>query len=1046
MGEAKEYIFGPFRLNAAQEQLWRDNEEIRLAPKVFAVLRYLVEHSGELVTKNTFFDSIWPGVYVTDTVLAVHIAKAREALGDDPKRPSFIETVHRRGYRFIAACNAVQQIYPSGPVHENQASIKPIISEPATTIGSQPLVGREAELSFLREKLGAALDGTGSLVFISGPPGIGKTRLAREVRNWSLKSGYRWLEGQYDKAASQPYQAWVEMIRRYLQQTGGRPLQNLKEGDRVQLAKLVPEMDAVLVPSESILADPENDRLKLFEGVAHFFLGISRQEPVMLFMDDLQWAASLELFHHLARRIGNQPVLILATYRDEELKNNSSLWGTVLAMNRERLFHHLPLAPLGVSEVESLISSRSDKAVAAQLAGLVYRKTEGNPFFVEEVLRLLQERRVLFVSDAGWRVTDTEALETPESVKVIINERLERLGKDAEELLRMASVIGREFPLCLIRDLMGNADEALIEVLDRCEGAGLILSQQAHGEEIYSFTHDMMQEALYESVGPARRRRHHLRVGHAIEKLYGSRLEEWYDVLGHHFFEGNELEKAIEYSLKAGDRACAVCSWGRASTHYQTAVELLEELNAGPRQQAEVLEKVALATMWLGKGKESLGHWEKALSLYESLGDAKKAGAVHLHLYQQYYSAVGIRDREKGYRHSVESLRLLEPEGDTIELAQAYTRLGLVSAHRQNVPLSAGIASLEKGLALAHRLGDAATLAEAEMSLGHVLVYHVGDIKRGLELAHEGYEAAKKSGDTVLLAETVLRVAEEYLMLLDGDRAWRWAEEALDISSRSDAPRHQILSSLLIGGAYILRGDGPQALLSLETARQLAKRTGVEFSQIPRPPIRLAVIMVPFFLGNWEKCESELLNWQDWPSTVVTTFTAWVSGWLCLEKADLAGAKAHLRQAVTLCEARGEKTLAVAPLALLSEVAVKAGELDEAAAHLRRAQEITSQSEDWCGLIGEVLLAEGILSVAEKRWQRANEAFHKAAETHRRYNIPYYEARALFEWAKMHVLRNSRCDRKRASELLDQAVEIFQKIQAKKMVQKVEAYKQQLSR
>jgi tetratricopeptide (TPR) repeat protein len=278
-------------------------------------------------------------------------------------------------------------------------------------------------------------------------------------------------------------------------------------------------------------------------------------------------------------------------------------------------------------------------------------------------------------------------------------------------------------------------------------------------------------------------------------------------------------------------------------------------------------------------------------------------------------------------------------------------------------------------------------------------------------------------------------------MLLDGDRAWHWAEEALDISSRSGSPRHQILSSLLVAGVYILRGDAPQALLSLETARQITKRSGVEFSQIPRPPIRLAGIMVPFFLGDWEECSSELSKWQDWPSPVARLLTAWVSGWLCLEKADLAGAKAQLSEAVTLCKARGEKTLAVVPLALLSQVASKAGELEEAAVHLRRAQEITSGSEDWCGLTGEVLLAEGILAAAKKRWQEANTAFQKAVEVHRRYRVSYYEARALFEWAEMHVSRNGRDDRKRASVLLDQSLNIFEKIQAKKMMQKVQAHR-----
>jgi tetratricopeptide (TPR) repeat protein len=292
-----------------------------------------------------------------------------------------------------------------------------------------------------------------------------------------------------------------------------------------------------------------------------------------------------------------------------------------------------------------------------------------------------------------------------------------------------------------------------------------------------------------------------------------------------------------------------------------------------------------------------------------------------------------------------------------------------------------------------------------------------------------------------LLADTAIRAAEDYLVLLDADGVLRWAEEAVAASNRSGLLRHQIQSTLLHVWLYILRGNTQQALLTLETAQRMAKTAGVEFTQMPRPPVRLATIIVPFFAGDWDKCEIELLKWQDWPSDVVLVQTAWISGWLCLEQGDLSGAKTKLREAVNMCETRGEKTLAVAPLSLLSQAASKSGELDEAAAHLRLSQEITSQADDWRGLMGEVHLAEGILSIAERRWEEAKRAFQKAVEIHRRYRLSYYEARALFEWARMYILRNGRGDRKLATELLDCSLNLFEKINAKKMVEKVQAHK-----
>jgi DNA-binding winged helix-turn-helix (wHTH) protein/tetratricopeptide (TPR) repeat protein len=580
MQEQGQFLFGPFRLDLANESLWRERKEIRLHPKAFALLRFLVERAGQTVSKETLLQAVWPKVYVTDAVLSVYIAEIRKALGDDPKEPKFIETMHRRGYRFIAAITPVPQPASTETAAASEATLKPMSREAATMIGSQPLVGRGREIALLQERLEAALQGNGNVVLITGQAGIGKTRLVRELRHHAAGKGFQWLEGKYNKAESHPYEAWAEAARSYLQ----RAAPHVPDISRVHLAKIVPELvQTAKGESERVRGDPDDERFRLFEGLTQFFIHLSRESPLALFLDDVQWASSIDLLHYLSRSIGSQKVLTLAAYRDDELKERPNLPSTVLAMNRERLFHPLPLKPLEQTEVAQLMSRTLEKNITSQLVDVIYRKTEGNPFFVEEVLRLLQERRAFVETDQGWEVKEPASLETPESVKAIINERLERLGKDAEEQLRMASVIGREFPLELLRQVIGESEDKLVEVMDRCEAAGLIIPKREPGQEIYGFTHDLMYEALYESIGTARRKRQHLSIGQAIETLYAKKLEDRYDALAHHFFEGNDLEQALHYSELAAERAISVHAYNRAVRLLEHALEVQAALEPDNR-------------------------------------------------------------------------------------------------------------------------------------------------------------------------------------------------------------------------------------------------------------------------------------------------------------------------------------------------------------------------------------------------------------------------------------------------------------------------------
>ena len=332
MREARQLFFGPFRLDPTNECLWRGEKEIRLHPKAFRLLQHLLDYPGQMVTKGSLLEMIWPGVHVTEAILSVYVAEIRKTLGEDPKKPVFIETLHRRGYRFIAPVTIDLTTEISESTAGSEELLRPIVREAATAIGAEPIIGREKELSFLLEKMDAALHGTGSVVFTTGPAGIGKTRLVRELRHHAARCGFQWFGGKYEKSANHPYAVWVDMLKGYLQQKDATSLHVLIGPYTAELASIVPEvMPRANSTSSFAQEDSEIERTRLLEAWTHLLVQISREAPLVLFLDDVQWAGSLELLHHLARNIGNQRILALVAYRDDELKMNPTLWKTILA-------------------------------------------------------------------------------------------------------------------------------------------------------------------------------------------------------------------------------------------------------------------------------------------------------------------------------------------------------------------------------------------------------------------------------------------------------------------------------------------------------------------------------------------------------------------------------------------------------------------------------------------------------------------------------------------------------------------------------------------
>jgi len=253
--------------------------------------------------------------------------------------------------------------------------------------------------------------------------------------------------------------------------------------------------------------------------------------------------------------------------------------------------------------------------------------------------------------------------------------------------------------------------------------------------------------------------------------LFDKDVEAHAAELANHFNQAKPVigpEKLVHYSILAGEHALAAYGWEGAIAHYQTA---LEELEAGSRQQAEVMEMLALATS-LGKDKGALDHWEKALAIYETLQDGPKTAAVHLRLGHRQGGIASGKDR---YPHNMKAVGLLEQGIESTRLAQGYVQLGDNAIHGYG-ERSTGLPLMEKGMALAERLGDSAGPIEVVTWLGHALFYHTGDVSRCLALYAQGFEEAKKLGNLVVLGETAYVLSREYAYLPDSKNALHWAE------------------------------------------------------------------------------------------------------------------------------------------------------------------------------------------------------------------------------------------------------------------------------
>jgi DNA-binding CsgD family transcriptional regulator/tetratricopeptide (TPR) repeat protein len=656
------------------------------------------------------------------------------------------------------------------------------MAEPAvsdTTAGTTAegrLVGRQAELARILTALDTVGSGHGCTVFLFGEPGVGKTRLAREVLARAREQGAQVYMGRaFEQHTAVPFFPISEALTFKMT---GTPLPAL-----VDMLERWPEL-ARLLPAtgtERPKWESQDTQLRVFRAATGFFHALAEVSPLVLLLDDLHWAdtTSLSLLLYLCRHLAGARILVLCTYRDVQVDRQHPLAEIVRELVRERLADEVHVGRLAVDETAALMRARLAGAnVSDELVWIVHDRAEGNPFFSEELLKALVERGVVYQVQGRWEAGVTGNIEVPRSVRSVLGQRVSRLAPDVQELLRLASVVGQEFELDLLLAASGRLESDVLSQLDAALGADLLEERAVGNVERYGFAHALIQQTLYDELPNHRRRRLHRRVGEALETLGAGRVPEAAQ-LARHFVAARDDERATRYSIEAGEQAAARYAHAEAVSHYQVAADRLSVLGDDARV-ADVQHRLAHELYDLNRLADALSAYAAALRTYERLGDLIGQARVHHGIGRLEH---GRYDMAAEVPHLDAALQLWPVEREDAELA--WLLLDGSQAKHYGGDCAAASPLAERGLALAERFGDSGLLARALSCVSHTRMRYDPRPSEAITLLDRAERVARAAGEWRVLPRVCLSRAISHHMAGDLERALADRRRAVDAAERS---------------------------------------------------------------------------------------------------------------------------------------------------------------------------------------------------------------------------------------------------------------------
>jgi class 3 adenylate cyclase/tetratricopeptide (TPR) repeat protein len=860
-----------------------------------------------------------------------------------------------------------------------------------------PLVGREKEMAVLRATLADLDAGRGGIVCLIGEAGLGKSRLIEEAKRDRLAGGAHggpWITARgisYDMG--RPYAVTQQLLRGLTGVLEGdsepaarakieRALEAVEGEKRGEVAAAIELLLGVGEQNELTKLEGEALKRKLFAAVEKAMAAVAGKGGLILVLDDLHWAddASVELVLHLFRLTNRSPVLFLCAFRPHR---HSAGWRVKLGAETDypHRYQEVELAPLTTEDSDHLVSSLLEIAdLPAAMREIILRKAEGNPFFVEEVIRALMEEEVLVRSEDGTHWVAAKPIEEiviPDNLQALLVSRIDRLTEDVRSTLQYAAVIGRSFYLQVL-ELVTHLQEQLDEHLNVLQRVELIREVARLPEVEYVFRHELTRDAAYETILRRQRRQFHRQVGEALERLYPTRLEEFASRLAHHFEQAGDGEKALRYSRLAGDAAARLYANVEAIEHYSKAIQLARKEGA-PRD--------ALRHLYLSRGRsyEVSGRYDEALENYQELEtigqeavDTSLELAALIPQVTIYAIPTARMDHARGHELAERALRLAEASGDPRGQSKALWNMLLLA--RFGGDSEQARAAGERALKIAEEHNLPEETAYAAHDLAQVYM-GFGELEKTLTLLDQAAQIWRETGNLPMLADGLGGSAFALLERGEYERAMQNAEEAIAVSDSIDNQWGMGYSRMVLSFVHLERGHISESIRIAKEAEEIGNQGNFLAASAIIPAV-LAWVYASF--GDVE-AGFPLVERALETSTRVETYLARVlmfKSWLHLKAGKGDEAVELMRQAhKTLEEDHRDPYFGALILYFQIAVMLGAGEVREALAVVQ--QNLRSMEADGLQMLRPDLLAlqsdaQRELGMADEAWESLNVALDVA--------------------------------------------------------------------